>query len=1577
MKRILSFLLCVALIFGALPTGAWAAEDETTAEVEAGDITMEGTNSVGNLLVNTIEESQAYASEGCSVRDISVEGNVASVSLQTDRNAVLVVAVYDETTMQMLASANAEVTAEETEKTVEIVAYSMPEHFVTSAFLLDAATLEPLCQQYVSRYYTREFQDFLSTTAEDYDAERVLLLSDDLSTNFMVFGENVILAKEGEGGNAVFKNEDGTVTITDADERFQALQPGESFCYQYQDGTLLIVTAADVTVNGTTVAVLEDADAELSDVFDYVKIDGDSREAEFYIDESVMSDGLTYEGMTTGVSPYARTTETTAEYHCGTSYKIDSELGSGVSLFGEFSYAFAIGLELYLAGDWQYISFGLDYTTMISVGISGEIDTIEYELPGVKAVFYGIVVSFAPSFVLEASAKIEFTYGLTGSIGFVYDSDSGFNDTSALPGKSGVLQIEGEVFFGLRLKPAVSVVTEEIAGVYMAADIGVLITATAVLWEYDSSDCVHDCAVCFDGEISLHAEIKAAFTILDGLVEKEETLAEGDIKLADFYWSLDKLEMGWGTCPYMSYKVSVTLVDEMGLPMANVPIRGAAASGSTPVTKQDGTAEFYLPNGKYVLSVSFGEYSALKQITVQNHTKNVLLCAEKAELLGYGTCGEDAVWRYYDNGKLVISGTGYMSGYFSGKPPWSAYMKSITHLVVEDGIKNVGIRCFADHTKLKSVELAESVTSIEYKAFIGCSALETVDLSHVTSINTYAFQNCTGLTEIELFTGMKSVGESAFAGCTGLVEAKLPGDMTVIPASLFDGCTKLESVRLPEGLVRIGDYAFQGTALREILLPEGLSEIGRNAFQGAGLERIKLPDTVVSVGIGAFASCENLFYAELSDALTAVEDKVFQDCAKLNTLELPAGIVSIGEYAFQGCKALTELWLPDGLESIGVRAFGSCESLGSIHIPAGVTDIPDEAFYSCDALVEIYLPEGLESIGMEAFYNCKALTEIQIPATVSSIGQEAFLGCVSLEEIVIPEGVETLPYSVFYGCDSLVSAELPETLVSIGPKAFYGCDALKEILLPDGVESIGASAFGYCMGLERFELGTGLVSIDSEAFFRANDEMDVYVPSLNDWFEISFADPVASPLQSHGGFYVAGELVTELVIPEGITEIDAMRFYSCGSLTSVVIPEGVTTIGEDAFNYCLGLRCVSIPESVTAIGKYAFYGCSSMTDVYYAGTGEQWESIEISDRNDNLLEATMHYGAESAAEVALTVAELIESAAAPETPAETETLPETEEPAVTEEPVEPAATAEPETEEGAEAPESETEPAAAMPEVQLLAAYTGGTSIDSNGVTTAEFTGLVPGEQYVLVVCLDESAPVSPESLLYIDQRRADENGTVVFEYLPRLLWGYENVRVYGASTADLSQAQFVLETNKNGTGRLLVLYGDEILLEGTDFRLFLSESENGSATVTAIGVGNYAGSCSVDIYGVFYHANGGSGVPVGQVQTVGTALTVTSIVPEKEGCVFLGWSHSKTAETVEYHSEDAYTGTGGTLYAVWEKRLGDVNGDDSINAADLVHLMRYLTGAEKTVVETEADLNNDGRVDILDVIGLVRLLAE
>ncbi len=81
------------------------------------------------------------------------------------------------------------------------------------------------------------------------------------------------------------------------------------------------------------------------------------------------------------------------------------------------------------------------------------------------------------------------------------------------------------------------------------------------------------------------------------------------------------------------------------------------------------------------------------------------------------------------------------------------------------------------------------------------------------------------------------------------------------------------------------------------------------------------------------------------------------------------------------------------------------------------------------------------------------------------------------------------------------------------------------------------------------------------------------------------------------------------------------------NIKMVKIENGITSIGSYSFNYCDSVTSVDIPESVTKIGDNAFSSCVNLTDIYYAGTQEQWHNCYTGSEED-LDGVTIHYNSE-------------------------------------------------------------------------------------------------------------------------------------------------------------------------------------------------------------------------------------------------------------------------------------------------------------------------------------------------------------
>ena len=197
--------------------------------------------------------------------------------------------------------------------------------------------------------------------------------------------------------------------------------------------------------------------------------------------------------------------------------------------------------------------------------------------------------------------------------------------------------------------------------------------------------------------------------------------------------------------------------------------------------------------------------------------------------------------------------------------------------------------------------------------------------------------------------------------------------------------------------------------------------------------------------------------------------------------------------------------------------------------------------------------------------------------------------------VVIPESVvcNDVTYSVtsigtsaFYYCDGLTSIVIPNSVTSIGNSAFYYCDGLTSIVIPNSVTSIGNSAFYHCAGLTSVVIPNSVTSIRNDAFNYCNRLKEVHISDLAAWCNIDFGSGSANPLSYAKNLYLNGVLLTDVIIPDGVTEIKNYAFYN--EITNMTIPGCVTSIGSSAFNKANAVLEFAAEEPAT-LGSSVFH----------------------------------------------------------------------------------------------------------------------------------------------------------------------------------------------------------------------------------------------------------------------------------------------------------------------------------------------------------------------------------------------------
>ena len=814
-KQFLVMLLVISLSITSLGSTVFAAGDfssETQDEQitdSSQNLNVEGTDSVGDMLASVISEENNNSEErkqsANNITGLEIEDDTAVVEFQTLTDAEVVVAVYDEQRVQMLASGNEMVSQDENMATVTISG-DMPQYFAATAYLLDADSHEPLCEAYNTELYTKDVQDLKNSTADDYDPDKVLQLDeDDKKTNFAVFNEETTVADEGADKNQLTDNGDGTYTITNADSSFTDLKVGDTFSYNYEDGTVLLVKVADISVKGTTVTVRKDTDTDLTDYFDYVKIETDEVQEDWNVDNSDLEEGVTAADSEEYTQASRIGGSGSSKY--STSWNIYKNLDENVTITGSFKYSFSFTIDVYITAGYQYLSVKNEYSAGIEVDITGKSKLIDIPLGRISTQpIICVKVELIPAFLVETSGSVTWSGEIKGSSGGAYDSNSGFKNLSSSPSCQSSLKVEGKIFMGVKVSPSVSIVDSDLANASLGFSGGAEIAASYSVYD-TSKDQIHECKKCLKGEVKSKLSMELTVKLIKGKVYRKRSYDLGTVKTGDFYYSIDYDEFGWTTCPHVCYPVKISVTDKDGKAIKGtstvrvadsktgevVEIRDKTSSMESVELTDSKETKVYLPNGSYIVRAVKDKLEGEAKLTVHDRGTQVVVKLDDPSAEEDSGKDGNITWRLTKDGTLYISGQGDMPDYDWNKIPWRDF--SINKVVVQKGITSIGSFAFGDCSSLSSIKIPEGVTSIGSGAFENCSSLSSIKIPEgVTSIENSAFSGCSSLSSIKIPEGVTSIEGNAFGACSSLNSIKIPKNVSEIGILVFDECYELVSI---------------------------------------------------------------------------------------------------------------------------------------------------------------------------------------------------------------------------------------------------------------------------------------------------------------------------------------------------------------------------------------------------------------------------------------------------------------------------------------------------------------------------------------------------------------------------------------------------------------------------------------------------------------------------------------------------------------------------------------------------------------------------------------------------------------
>lgn len=479
----------------------------------------------------------------------------------------------------------------------------------------------------------------------------------------------------------------------------------------------------------------------------------------------------------------------------------------------------------------------------------------------------------------------------------------------------------------------------------------------------------------------------------------------------------------------------------------------------------------------------------------------------------------------------------------------------------------------------------------------------------VTEVERYAFSECSDITEVVVPFTVSKIGYRAFDNCTSLKKITIANKNCLIAEEGYDD-------NAVNHYSYNGEYTFPENAVLEGYAESRVQKYARNYAR-----------TFLDIETG-----EEIKYTkdDYEQVITFSGSGVLdQDAGELFALLygyeatkiiIDSGFTEIDPCAFKDYTNLREISFTD--ESPNYEVFDGAlynkDMTELVYYPNAkkMTELPESIInINPDALLysEWYKeqPDGLVYVG-DMLYKYKgeipANSNIVIKEGTTSILSEALDDCKNIDSIVIPDTISSIAKDSLnknYGNLTIIGKPYSAAEKFAQNNRIIFIDSENNVIL--NFENID------CLKYSINDNGVSIDYVDTHYYYDDNDNWlckynyDIEIPERIDGL------PVVSIKKVH-------HFIESIILPSSLKIIEDSAFEYC-KIEFIKIPDGTTTIGNSAFLGC-NLKSIIIPNNVEIIG-YNFY-CSDLTDVYFSGTEEEWNNIDIKSR-DGFKYATIHY----------------------------------------------------------------------------------------------------------------------------------------------------------------------------------------------------------------------------------------------------------------------------------------------------------------------------------------------------------------
>lgn len=573
--------------------------------------------------------------------------------------------------------------------------------------------------------------------------------------------------------------------------------------------------------------------------------------------------------------------------------------------------------------------------------------------------------------------------------------------------------------------------------------------------------------------------------------------------------------------------------------------------------------------------------------------------------------------------KLTISGDGEIT---QNEVLANCDSKSITDIIIEDGITKLCSFCFYRFTSLVTISLSNTVQEVD-----------STSTRYCWDFANWILSKSSRYLEVDEYAALYYSGKETLIRLPPQKKTyKIPRTVKHISAQAFHGMTYLSSLFIPNTVISIDYGILYDCNINEVIFESGskIKIFQKDIFSWSSMHKIVIPASVEIIDSYAFQYTKYLSTVifEEGSNLTEIRSDAFF-ISQLENFSFPNKTKKLGSSIFNMNSKLTKIFIPKSLTEIDPQTFTGCSSIATIEIdknnqvysvaePATLMDkAKTKIFYVSPTVESINIVMSVKTISSTLLQSCTSLKDVFVSSestTYSSSkgilydkAQTKAIACAGgIKDAVIVSSCKTIESYCFYSMINLQSVSIPEGVTSVLSYAFSKTTNLKNITFPSSLESIADYAFyqssidhirfhgdgpkrinEYCFHestIKSIHFGRNLMILSAYAFHSCNELIDVQIDE----------DCMLSTI-TKDCFFKCSKL-TNFIIPRNVLTIQETAFYICSSLTNVTFLKGskINTIKRFAFAYCV-IKEIHLPETITSLDGSIWVGNKELTKLTF------------------------------------------------------------------------------------------------------------------------------------------------------------------------------------------------------------------------------------------------------------------------------------------------------------------------------------------------------------------------------------------